>query len=766
MADNVIPFESQQMLQAALAYASMGWHVLPCYRPVLGDEGKLVCGCGRANCESPGKHPHGQLARRGQMDATTDPDIIRKWFHYGHGLNIAIQCSQSHLAVIDIDPRNGGEYSKEAIEEKYGRLYSDVEACTGGGGQHYVYSNPHGVSGLPGKLGPGIDVKANGYIMVWPSLHISGRLWEWEASSDPTEGAVPSPLPDWMRDLANPQPHDLSTARGSRYVDQAQIDDLRAALSHVPADDYHLWINFGQALKALGGIGFKLWDTWSQQSGKYHPAAQGPKWRSFRPGSYQIESIFHEAMQRGWVNAAHPAINPDTPPAIELPIDYKFSLPDGATELDEKIPGVLGEFEEWAFRSALSSTPSRQAARTAAIAFGSIVLARRYKTQRDNYSSLLLLQIDESGGGKEDMKTAMDKAMRLTGLHATRMGGNWYTSEIAVISALHERPAHITIVDEFGLKLSSARKKGANTPAASAISAVMEVATKCHTSISSSSAGTRGLTKQEASRIQMTVVNPGLTVAAMSTRSSMIDALTSDDIASGFLNRWIVMVNSTPQVEPDYSRFFDVKPDLPLPKSVTQWVEQHAGPVDASAPEGADHSATVDATVIPFTRRAQELVINYLNEIDGLKTTLFAGAPEMTKRMNENAMRLSLIAALSDGKKAIDAEHFAWARNFVTHHQISSYRSLASQLSGTEFGRLRNSLLDFIRSHNAGRPVTRSDLGRSCRAWKESPKHLRDSAMAVLVEDGLVTRIDTKTMAGRTMVSYAALAEQSDETTE
>lgn len=765
MTDNVIPFESQQMLQAALAYAARGWHVLPCWRPKPNEAGKLVCGCGKEDCPSPGKHPHGFLAKRGQMEATTDPDKIKRWFAYGHSLNIAIQCSQSGLAVIDIDPRNGGELTKENIEARYGKLYSDVEQFTGGGGQHYVYSNPHGVQGLPGILGPGIDVKANGYIMAWPSLHMSGKLWEWEGSSDPTEGAVPSPLPDWLRDLAGPKP-ELTEPQGSRYAPPEQLEDLRAALTWISADEYHTWINVGLALKAIGGAGFELWDTWSQTSEKYTYSAMGPKWRSFKRGTLQIESIFHMAMEAGWVNTTQQPIQanvdlvaPEAPPEVELPPAYKYVEDGGYSHVfDEPIPGVLGEFEDWAFKSSLSATPSRHAAKMAALGFGSIALARRYKTQRDNYSSLLFLQIDESGGGKEDLKTAIDKAMRLTGLHSARMGGSWYTSEIGVISALHDKPAHITIVDEFGLKVANSRKKG-NATSASALSAVMEASTKCHSSISSTAAGTRGLNRAEASRMQMTIVNPGLSVVAMSTRTSMIEALTADDITSGFLNRWVVMVNPAKAEEPDYSRFFDAQPSHPLPESIVSWVNQHCQMPSLTAPEAEDPAIDVDATVIPFTKQAQALVIQYLNDIEQMKAGVFASAPEMTKRMNESAMRLSLIVALSDGKQAIGAEHFAWARNFITSHQIAAFRALASQLSGTEFGKLRNSLLDFIRVRNDGHPVTRRDLGQSCRAWKESPKHLRDSAIAVLIEDGLISKNDTKTLAGRSVITYTALTD-------
>ena len=768
---NIIHFDQANMLKAALDYARIGWAVFPTYGIKEMEDGSFQCRCGDVSCKSPGKHPFERFAPQGHHSATTDEATIRKWFGSEHKLNLSISLENSNLVAVDIDPRNGGLMTMEALEAKHGDLVSDVLQLTAGGGEHRVFSISKNIGHLPGKLGAGVDLKANGYIVAWPSFGISGLQYEWEASSDPLDGAIPSPLPDWIRDLAFER-IEPSHQPGSRYASEEQIHELQSALTFISADDYHQWVNFGNALKSLGAVGYQIWDEWSRRSAKYDGNHMGHKWRSFKPGAYNIESIFHEAMANGWPNvmqlsieAGIDMVEPECPPMDELPPNYTYQHDDGdyAAVFDAPIPGVLGEFEEWAYRSSLSATPSRHAARMAALGFGSIVLARLYKTQRDNYSSLLLLQIDDSGGGKEDLKTAIDKAMRLTGLHSARIGSSWYTSDIGVISALHDKPAHITIVDEFGLKIANSRKKG-NSTASSALSAVMEASTKCHSSISSTAAGTRGLSRSDAAKMQMTIVNPGLSVVAMSTKSSMIEALTSDDITSGFLNRWVIMVNPTVTEKPDYSRFFDAQPSYPLPETIRHWVNKHcplATQLGGSAPDAADPGVDVDATVIPFTQPAQSLVIQYLDEIERMKETIFSSAPEMTKRMNEAAMRLSLIVALSDGKRAIGAEHFAWARDFITSHQIAAFRVLASQLSGTEFGKLRNSILDFIRFRNEGGPVTRRDLGQSCRAWKESPKHLRDSAIAVLIEDGLISRNDIRTQAGRTIITYQGLNNES-----
>jgi hypothetical protein len=63
------------------------------------------------------------------------------------------------------------------LEQRVGVLPGTVMQLTGGGGLHILYRTP-GVS-LPGTLGPGLDVKHNGYILLAPSIHSSGRRYRW-----------------------------------------------------------------------------------------------------------------------------------------------------------------------------------------------------------------------------------------------------------------------------------------------------------------------------------------------------------------------------------------------------------------------------------------------------------------------------------------------------------------------------------------------------------------------------------------------------------
>lgn len=85
---------------------------------------------------------------------------------------------------------------------------------------------------------------------------------------------------------------------------QAVFRDLKAAIRHLPADDYDVWINAGHALKGLGENGRRLWFAWSATSPRFDEAESAAKWDSFAPSRTGYGAVFAEAQRRGWENPA------------------------------------------------------------------------------------------------------------------------------------------------------------------------------------------------------------------------------------------------------------------------------------------------------------------------------------------------------------------------------------------------------------------------------------------------------------------------------
>jgi hypothetical protein len=63
----------------------------------------------------------------------------------------------------------------------HGPLPETPVVLTGGGGKHYYFRHPGGyIKSVAAALGPGLDIKGEGgFVVAPPSLHASGRRYEW-----------------------------------------------------------------------------------------------------------------------------------------------------------------------------------------------------------------------------------------------------------------------------------------------------------------------------------------------------------------------------------------------------------------------------------------------------------------------------------------------------------------------------------------------------------------------------------------------------------
>lgn len=181
-----------ELLTAALQYATLGWPVLPLYTWRNG-----ACSCGIADCSSPAKHPLRQLAPNGLKNATTNPDTITDWWTRFPTANVGLRTGDA-FDVLDVDGEEG-EDNIVALCDTNGPLPAGPAAATGGGGQHLLYQ-PTGIGNRAGIV-PKVDWRGrNGYIVAPPSLHASGRRYKW---TDPPSTAL-EPVPEWLRLILDP----------------------------------------------------------------------------------------------------------------------------------------------------------------------------------------------------------------------------------------------------------------------------------------------------------------------------------------------------------------------------------------------------------------------------------------------------------------------------------------------------------------------------------------------------------------------------------
>lgn len=236
-------------------------------------------------------------------------------------------------------------------------------------------------------------------------------------------------------------------------VDRNTRMELRAALHHIPADDYELWIAMGHALHELGNIGRGLWLEWSQSSEKYDAKVAGEKWRSFKPRDTSYKAVFARAEQCGWINPASReamAFEQSTGMSLEEanrapPEPVVFEAPPAAVR---PFP-VHGLDEVAAWVGAMAEVEYPVITQQAVLAIVGAAVSRTYATPQGDPLSLYLGCCGRSIGELRYAQHAIAASMSAAGLRrmvrVTRM-----TSPATIYKTLLRSPACLYLSDDYG----------------------------------------------------------------------------------------------------------------------------------------------------------------------------------------------------------------------------------------------------------------------------------------------------------------------------
>ena len=156
----------------AITYAEeLGWYV----GPVCWPDGQGACACGRGHStQETGKAP---LTPRGHLGFTSDPGELARLGEQYPEANLAVDLERSGLVVVDCD-------SAAAVAEFEGQHSGALAVAVTGKGKHFYFRRspdcPATRITRSGQSGA-IDILSKGFTILPPSLHRTGRRYEWQS---------------------------------------------------------------------------------------------------------------------------------------------------------------------------------------------------------------------------------------------------------------------------------------------------------------------------------------------------------------------------------------------------------------------------------------------------------------------------------------------------------------------------------------------------------------------------------------------------------
>jgi hypothetical protein len=711
------------------------WAVFPCHG-VTDDGG---CTCGNAECKSVGKHP---ATARGVKDATTDGRLIGMLFK--DGLNIGCATGEpSGFWVLDIDGQ-AGESALAALEAEHGPLPATLTHYTGNG-RHLLFTWPGKlVKNSVKRLGDGLDIRGDGgYIVIAPSKHASGTLYRFGNISTPIADA-----PEWLlREVLREDTPAVVPAAYDEPDTELSADDVRTMLDFIHPDcDYQTWVEIGMGLHA-GGWPVQMWDDWSRAGAKYQNGDCYKRWKGFKPGAVTMGSVWHHAEQGGWSAAMlQPVVREGPHPAAAFLAKVR-----GPEKSENKpaltafpfnpldLTGTIGDTVRWIVGSAIKPQPELALMNTLA-AMGA-VFGRRYASPWDTRTNVYIVGLADTGSGKDHSRKQIKKLLVAAGLHDF-LAGDSIVSGPGLLRGIEAHPAQILHLDELGMLLRGISDERAPAHAKQ----VSKNLTELYSTSGSVFHGGNYANKEIAPII---IDHPNLCIYGTSTLDAYAGALSRSAIASGELNRYIVIEGRTPtRQKPQHHK--------PGERLVADWSTFATHMAEGQGNLQAVGGKNVAAPVTTLVR--WDDVEDRIDAIGHKEDRLVAehkgaGLAGVWTRYLEQVIKLAMIAAIARNPVVpiIEAGDLDFGEAIVDWSNRFLCRLAREKIADSQAEREVNTVLDVLRQAG-GAWVSKSDLGQRIRSIKSKD---RESILADLVNvQGVVEMSVEKGERGPPAIKY------------
>ena len=251
-----------------------------------------------------------------QDSASSDFARIAQWWRDWPDARVGLPTGERNgIVALDLDTKNGkdGVAAMAAIGFPDIAALSPARVRTPSGGCHLLFRNDGGLRNSASKIGPGIDIRAEGGFIIAPGSWKGDRRYTSEGEPVGTV-ALPS-FPEKLAGLAGGRAPVTSPSVEDDGDDldiwaAPNRDKIKSALAALPAevrDDRDQWLRVGMALHhEFRGEdeGFDLWNDWSKDSPEHgRQRDQREDWASFGGDDRKpvaIATLYGMAKDHGW----------------------------------------------------------------------------------------------------------------------------------------------------------------------------------------------------------------------------------------------------------------------------------------------------------------------------------------------------------------------------------------------------------------------------------------------------------------------------------
>jgi hypothetical protein len=385
-------------------------------------------------------------------------------------------------------------------------------------------------------------------------------------------------------------------------------------------------------------------------------------------------------------------------------------------------PGLVGKIADYINETSYKYQPIL--AMSGAIVATGAIYGQRLRTQGDLRTNVYIFSLADSGAGKDGPRKSIKKLFDALPEEFSKIVCGNPASAPGLLSALNRTGGvGLFLIDEVGHYLSGINARNAQSHAKD----IMPLLTQLFTHANTTYKGLEYSDRTKGMESKKDIIQPCACVLGSSVPERVSGAITYDDIADGFLPRWLVFESTdiAPPNNPNLKNFEDSSG----PALVTTIIEY------AKAIDNLNFIPGMLALIVPKAPDADEMLKDFENMADARRIKASENQSNMKyihTRAYEYVEKLSLIACeFENNKFVITRRSVEWAIA-VVEYSMEKMRVIIENVAASPYEQAMSDMLRIISRHGE---LRKTDFCNNCRRWGLKK---REDLLNDLVACGLV----------------------------